>query len=66
MDMATLWAMVWRNFVMISPKPHLRLARLNRRSTSTRSHSSRNGEVKNRAECEHPKSAAYAARPLAA
>jgi DNA-directed RNA polymerase subunit L len=26
----------------------------------------RPGEVKNRAECEHPKSAVYAARPLAA
>ena len=41
MDMATLWAIVPRSFVMISPKPHLRLARLSRRSTSTRSHSSR-------------------------
>jgi protein subunit release factor B len=26
----------------------------------------KSGEVKNSAECEHPKSAAYAARPLAA
>ncbi len=49
MDMATLWAMVPRSFVMISPKPHLRLARLNRRSTSTRSHSSRKFCVLSRA-----------------
>ena len=36
-DMATTCSVVIRSFVIISPKPHLRLARLNFRSTSTRS-----------------------------
>ena len=36
-DMATTCSVVIWSFVIISPKPHLRLARLNLRSTSTRS-----------------------------
>ena len=40
-DIAITWAVVSRSFAMTSPMPHLRFARLNLRSTSTRSHSSR-------------------------
>ena len=38
--MAITWAVVSRSLAVINPMPHLRLARLKHRSTSTRSHSS--------------------------
>ena len=42
-DMAITWAAVPRSFAVTSPMPYFRFARLNLRSTSTRSHSSRYG-----------------------